>query len=101
MIVRSHSDELVGRIVDDEDVDISRAREEHSVSTLAGIRDELVRSRAPEGVLEDLARRLVLVNKYDLQRLAALDSDEWPAPGDREMQERTLLKFLGKAGMDT
>lgn len=70
VIVRSRSDELIARIADGDNDDLSGAKETHLVSTLMDIRDELERSGASKEVLEDLAETLVLVNKNDLRRLA-------------------------------
>jgi len=85
--------------MDDEVLGPVCAREKHVLSTVTGISNELKRSGAPAGALEELAKLLVLVNKNDLRRLTAQHAQDWSTPGSGEIQERTLLKFLGKAGV--
>ena len=96
VILRSRSDDLIRRMMDDEDLDAASAREKLVESTAAGIKDELERSDAPAEALDELLQLLALVNKNDLRRLTVQDPAEWPPQGGTEIQERSLLEFFGK-----
>ncbi|KAF6809449.1 hypothetical protein CSOJ01_06927 [Colletotrichum sojae] len=108
ILVRSRSDEIINRILDDEgdedsEEDRQRVRETAVLTTAEALEGQLKRAGVPVEVLEELLGFCVLVNKNDLPRLSSTDYvDDWPDPRERmtETHERLLIEALGKRRME-
>lgn len=102
--MRSRSDEIINRILDDDGEEDSAtgrqlARQKAVETTAEALKDEFKRAGIPNQVLEELLGFGLLVNKNDLLRLSLTENvEQWPEPMGRptEVHERLLLEMLGK-----
>ncbi|KAJ4223454.1 hypothetical protein NW759_006089 [Fusarium solani] len=99
-IVRSRSDETIKRVKEDMGIPHDEAKRSYIQDEVDAIGAELRRSSLPEENIAELLGFFILVNKNTLRILTMTPPYDWPQQADRkEIHERKLLRFLGKAGV--
>lgn len=100
VIVRSRSDEAIGRVKEDMGISYEEAKAYYIQDEVNAIREELGRSSLPQEKITELLGSFILVNKNTIRVFTMTPPYDWPQQADKkEIHERRLLTFLGKAGV--